>query len=124
MGIADQINALRRGFPDCRIATFADLASGLDLFTSAPSRPPQEKVDALCARARDLLHPETQATAAALLGSAVRHAVTPWEDGLLVVVRASDDPDEVLICQCAPTIDLTAFVAAAMRELATLGPVQ
>jgi hypothetical protein len=124
MGIADQINALRRGFPDCRIASFADLASGLVLFTSASSRLPQERSDALCARARDLLDPAAQEAAAALLGAPVRHAVATFEDGLLVVVRSEDDPDEALICHCTPDIDLRAFIATAARELAGLGPVR
>jgi hypothetical protein len=124
MGIADQIDALRRGFPECRIATFADLASGLVLFTSTPARIPQEKVDALCARARDLLRAPAMEAAEALLGYPVRHAVAPEADGLLVVIRSADDPDEALICQCAPAIDLTAFVATAARELAALGPVK
>lgn len=124
MGIADQIDALRRGFPECRIATFADLASGLVLFTSTPARIPQEQVDALCARARDLLGAPATEAAEALFGSPVRHAVVPDADGLLVVVRSADDPDEALICQCAPAIDLRTFIATAAHELAALGPVK
>ncbi len=124
MGIADQINALRREFPDCAIATFADLASGLVLFTSSTARLPQEQLEALVIRARDLLDPAAQEAAQVLLGSPVRHAVLTLEDGLLVVVRSSEDPDEALICRCAPHIDLGAFVAAAARELAALGAVK
>lgn len=120
MGIADQVNALRRAFPECRVATFADLASGLVLFTSSDARLPQERLDALCDRARALLDPGTDA-AAALLGAPVRFVATPDADGTLVIVRAPEELNEALICHCDPDLDLAAFAARAARDLSLLG---
>jgi hypothetical protein len=75
MGIADQLTAMRRDFPACRVATFADLSSGLVLFTSTSRRLPQERLDALCARARALLLDPPGRTGAALLGGPAQQAV-------------------------------------------------
>lgn len=121
MGIADQVTALRRAFPECRVATFADLASGLVLFTSSDARLPQERLDALCDRARQLLDAGADDAAAAALGAPVRLVATTDEDGILVVARSPEEPDEALICHCDPSLDLAAFAARSARELAQLG---
>jgi hypothetical protein len=123
MGIADQLTALRQEFPACRVATFADLSSGLVLFTSAASRLPQDRLDALSARARALFAGPVGQTGAALLGGAVEQAVMADEDGegLIVLVRSPSEPDEAMICHCDAGIDLSAFAARARRELAALG---
>jgi hypothetical protein len=121
MGIADQLTALRRDFPACRVATFADLSSGLVLFTSAASRVPQDRLDALSNRARALFAGSAGEAGAALLGGPVQEAVFADEDGLVVLVRSPTEPDEAMICHCDAGIDLAAFAARARRELAALG---
>jgi hypothetical protein len=121
MGIADQLTALRRDFPACRVATFADLSSGLVLFTSAASRLPQDRLDALSNRARALFAGPVGQTGAALLGGAVQQAVLADDDGLVVLVRSPAEPDEAMICHCDAGIDLAAFATRARRELAALG---
>jgi hypothetical protein len=120
MGIADQLNALRADFPACRVATFADLSSGLVLFTSSAARMPQDRLDGLTARARALVGPASEA-GAGLLAARVDHAVASEGEALFVLVRSPVEPDEALICQCDADIDLTAFTARAARELASLG---
>jgi hypothetical protein len=121
MGIADQLTAMRRDFPGCRVATFADLSSGLVLFTSADGRVPQERLDAFCHRARAILSGPTAVAATALLGAPIQQSVVSDGEGLLVLVRAPAEPDEVVICQCDAGIDLQAFTARAADALATLG---
>jgi hypothetical protein len=121
MGIADQLNALRADFPACRVATFADLSSGLVLFTSAASRMPQDRLDALSGRARALLSGPAAEAGAHLLGAAVVHAVASDADGIVVLVRSPVEPDEAMICHCDPEIDVQALAARAARELAALG---
>jgi hypothetical protein len=121
MGIADQLTALRRDFPACRVATFADLSSGLVLFTSASSRLPQDRLDALSSRARALFAGPAGQTGAALLGGPVQQAVMSDAEGLIVLVRSPAEPDEAMICHCDADIDLPAFAARAQRELAALG---
>jgi hypothetical protein len=121
MGIADQLNALRADFPACRVATFADLSSALVLFTSAASRMPQDRLDALSGRARALLAGPAAGAGAGLLGAPVDHAVASEGEALVVLVRSPTEPDEALICHCDADIDIAAFTARAARELAALG---
>lgn len=121
MGIADDLTALREDFPGCRVATFADLSSGLVLFTSAAGRLPQERLDALLGRAAALFGGPAGGAGAALLGTPVQHAVLPEGEGLLVTLRSPGEPDEVVICQCDADIDLAAFMAHAADVLARLG---
>jgi hypothetical protein len=121
MGIADQLNALRADFPACRVATFADLSSGLVLFTSAASRMPQDRLDALSGRARALLAGRAAAAGADLLGGPVDIAVASDGGALVVLVRSPAEPDEAMICHCDEGIDLGPFTARAARELAALG---
>lgn len=121
MGIAEQLNVLRRDHPACRVATFTDIASGLVLFSSADRRLPQERLDALSRRARELLRGSAHAAATGVLGGPVTEAVVTESDGLLVVVRSPTEPDEALICDCAEEIDLAAFTEGAARALSTFG---
>jgi hypothetical protein len=121
MGIAEQLNAMRRDHPSCRVATFADLSSGLVLFASTSRRLPQERLDALCARARAILNGSPARTAEALLDGPPGEAIVAEGDGLLVFVRSPTEPDEALICDCDPDVDLRAFTERATRELASLG---
>lgn len=124
MGIADQLNAMRRDFTDCRMAAFADLASGLVLFTSSEVRVPQERLDAFCGRARAIFSGQTGEAASRIMGAPVQQAVLPEGEGLLVLVRSSSEPDEALLCQCTADIDLSPFMARAARELVALGSAQ
>lgn len=119
MGVADQLNAFRQAFPACRVATFADLASGLVLFASTDRRLPQERLDALCARAKLVLGDLPEAARAAIGGPAA-HAVLAERDSFLVFVRSRKEPDEALVCECAPEVDLPAFIARATDELAAI----
>lgn len=120
MGIADDLTALRRDFPGCRVATFADLSSGLVLFTSAADRLSQERVDALLERAAALLDGPAGTAGTAILGAPVLRAVAPEANGLILALRSSEEPDEVVICQCDGDIDLSAFAARAANILAQL----
>lgn len=120
MGIADQLNAIRGDVAGCRIATFADLASGLVLFASSEGRVPQERLDALCRRAMSLLSGPA-AAAGRVLPAPVDRAVVPDGDGLLVILRSPEEPDEAFVFHCDRDIDLAAFTARAARDLAALG---
>ena len=120
MGIAEDLTALRRDFPGCRVATFADLSSGLVLFTSTAERLPQERLDAMLDRAAGLLEGPAGAVGAAILGEPVLAAVAPDGACLLVARRRAEEPDEAVICQCDADIDLSAFAARAAEVLATL----
>ena len=124
MGIADQLAVMRDDFPQCRSVTFADLSSGLVLCASTQVKLRQERLDALCDRARALLSGPGAAAAAAVLGAAPDEAVLDEAGMLLVFVRSPVEPDEALCCECEPGIDLNAFTARAAHELASIGTPQ
>jgi hypothetical protein len=94
MGIADQLNALRRDSPILRVATFADLSSGLVLFASTSRRLPQERLDALLRPgARDPERVSAQDGGGAARRVRPREAIDAEGDGLLVFVRSpTEDP--------------------------------
>jgi len=121
MGIADELTAIRRDFPGCRVATFVDLSSGIVLFASTEVRVPQERLDAFCRRAAKLFSGPPGSVASALIGAPVHQAVVPEGEGVLVVLRSRDDPGEAVICHCDADIDLAALTARAAGVLATLG---
>jgi hypothetical protein len=121
MGIADDLTALRRDFPDCRIATFADLSSGLVLSTSAEARLPQERLDRFLRRAEALLDGPAGMAGATVLGGPVQLALVPEGDGLLLAQRVPAEPDEVVICQCDTGTDIPAISARVGDILARLG---
>ena len=120
MGIADDLSALRRDFRGCRVATFADLSSGVVLFTNAAERLPQERLDAVLDRAAGLLEGPAGAAGMAIRGEPLLGAVAPDGEGLLMALRRADEPDEVVICQCDADIDLPAFAARTAEVLARL----
>ncbi len=120
MGVADQLNAFRQAIPACRVATFADLSSGLVLFASTDRRLPQERLDALCERAKGVLGKNLSTALQPVLGAPVGQVVLPAGDALLVVVRSATEPDEALVCECAAEVDLPLFLARAAEELAAI----
>jgi hypothetical protein len=121
MGIADQLNALRRDFPACRLVTFADLSSGLVLFSSSDQRVPQDDLDALCDRAREVFGGSVGNAAAVLIGGPVQQVVLSDSEGLIVLVRSPSEPTEAIVSHCSSDVDISAFTLRAARELAALG---
>jgi hypothetical protein len=121
MGIAEQLNGVRRDFPGCRVAAFADLSSRVVLFASSDARLPQDRLDAFCARAGALLAGPAGQAGAALLGTPVERVLLPEADGIFVFVRSPDEPDEAVICQCDADTDPVALSVRIAQELAALG---
>ncbi len=119
--IAEQLDAMRSDFPQCRSLTFADLASGLVLYASTVKKMPQERLDAMSDRARALLEGPAAAAAERALGSRPSAAVWSGGDSLFIFVRSPVLPDEALCCECSAEIEVTAFTERAARELAALG---
>lgn len=121
MGAADQLNAFRRGFPDCRVAVFADMSSGLVLSASTDRNLPQENLDALCERARSALTGGLLTSVEVAIGGPIAASVTSEDDKLYVFVRSETEPDEVFACECAPDVDLFLFLSGASGALAAIG---
>ncbi len=120
MGVSEQLNAIRRDIPTCRMAAFADLSASLVLDSSAEQRLPQERLDALCARARSLLGPDISGNAEGVIGGPVARAVTSFSEGLLVMVRSASDPNEALICVCDRDTDISRLFSRASEALETI----
>lgn len=120
MSVAEQLNSFRQSVSGCRVATFADLSSGLVLFSSSETRLPQERLDALCDRARALLVSGVPSGVDAALEGGVGSAVVPDDRSLLVFVRSAADPNEAILCDCTAETDVHAVIAGAVAALAAL----
>lgn len=120
MRAAEELSSFREAVPGCRVATFADLSSGLVLYTSSHTRLPQERLDALCAKARAMLVTGVPSGVAAALGSGVGSAVVPDDQSLLVFVRSAADPNEAILCDCTFETDVNAVIAGAAAALAAI----
>ena len=120
MGVSEHLNAIRRDVPACRMVAFADLSANLVLESSAEQRLPQERLDALCTRARSLFGPHITGPAEALVAGPVARAVTSFAEGLLVIVRSAADPNEALICVCDRDADVSRLFSRASEALETI----
>lgn len=125
MGIADQIEALRREFPACRAVTFTDLATGLVLCASTRGRLPQEKLDGLSGRARGLLGGEDgdACADAAGLGRAadLSRVMLLSADRTELYIRSEAQPEEAIACEGDAEADMAAFAVRAREDLDAIG---
>lgn len=108
MDVTSHLEALRRAHAGVETAAFVDFRSGTVLCSSAAIAPPQERLDALCTSAANLL--------AGPAGDAQR-AVTLTPKEALLVQRAAPDASEALCLICAPDADING-VDAALRQTA------
>ncbi|MGB5557921.1 MAG: hypothetical protein WBN04_07900 [Paracoccaceae bacterium] len=118
--ILDQLKALREEFAECQVVALADLSSGIVLCVSAKDKQPQERLDALCATAAELLDGKTAVSFANALElpqvSAVRQSVVTTQSETIIFLRSPADTPEALICVCSPTIDVAAMLEAAKTK--------
>ena len=108
MTIQDDLETLRDGHGAIESATYLDMRSGTVLCSSAETRQPQERLDALCAVARDAL------------GGAdgdAREAVSLRATEALVFRRSPRDPAEALCLVCAPDADVAKVIGGARGAL-------
>ena len=62
MAIKQELDDLRHQFPDCLIAAFSDISTGMVLSASYRSDLHQEHLDALCATGADMLRGDASLT--------------------------------------------------------------
>jgi len=112
----EHLKALLEEFPESRIAALVDMSSGIVLGVRAKEKQPQERLDALCDTATELLVGET--------GTAFTKAMgLPGVTGQQQAVVASDsqttlflqlpDASEALIIVCSVGIDVARLLEAA-----------
>lgn len=112
--VVDELDTLRDTNEGCQTLAFADLSTRMILVTDTGSSLPREALDALCGQAALVLG----------AGSKVVLGAQPSQTALLanktsvrVFLRATDEPNDVLCCVCAPNVDVDKFVARASECL-------
>lgn len=109
---AELLDKLATQFPDCIIAAYADITTGITLLTRGSFDAPREALNELCAEAALTLG---SVEAPALGGHTCPTAVKAVDHAVFVYLRSAEDPGDALLCMCRPEIDLGAFLPAAQR---------
>lgn len=121
MTIAARLDGLRRDFPGCKLAAFADLGAGMVLAASAAPRPPQERLDQLCGAAVELLAGDSAARVASICQEPAAgwplHAIAIDGQDICLYLRSEHEPTDALCCVVDPAEELEAFLPAARRNL-------
>ncbi|MEO9819580.1 MAG: hypothetical protein ABJQ34_07675 [Paracoccaceae bacterium] len=111
---AAELERLIEQFPDCSLVAYADIGTGITLVSAGQSDIPREALDELCAEAALTLGksgvPSMGATPCPV-------AIKALEKTVFVYVRATDEPDDALLCMCQPDIDLEGFLTAARATI-------
>ncbi len=110
----EDLDALTARHPECLIAAFADIGSGVTLLTDSKTTAPREVLDELCAEAALTLG---SADIPPLGGAPCPLAVKTSEASVFVYLRDPEDPGTALLCMCKKTVALEAFVDAAKEVL-------
>lgn len=109
---AQDLDQLTEQFPDCIIAAYADITTGVVYVTGGSLRAPREALNELCADAALTLGlpdvPTIGAEPCSMAVKMVDHAV-------FIFFRMSEDPGDALLCMCRPEIDTVPFIEAAQK---------
>jgi len=114
----EDLDALTGTHPDCIVAAYADIETGVTLLINSGDNAPREALDELCVEAALTLGTPD---APPLGGLPCNEAVKADESALFVYLRAPDEATDALICMCRPTISLGPFLEAARACLAPNG---
>ncbi len=111
MTAMEELVALRKRADGVETAAFVDHASGTVLCASAAIDPPQERLDAFCAQAAELL---------GSAGGKAEMALRLTSLETLLIFRAPASPDEALCLVAAPGADVAALEAEGRATAAAL----
>lgn len=109
------LDGLIEKHPDCLVAAYADISTGVTLLTPTGSTVPREALDELCAEAALTLGTDTPPIGAEPSPLALKVDDT----AVFVYLRAPDEPGDALICMCRHSIQVEAFVADVRSCFAT-----
>lgn len=109
---AELLDTLAEQFPDCIIAAYADITTGITLLTRGSFDAPREALNELCAEAALTLG---SVEAPALGSQTCPVAIKAVDHAVFVYMRSAEDPGDALLCMCRPEIDLGAFLPAARK---------
>lgn len=111
---SEDLDGLTEKHPDCIIAAYADIGTGVTLLTNSGRTFPREALDELCVEAALTLGAaNVPPLGAAPCGEAIKADTT----SVFVYLRAPDEPDDALILMCRPSIALDPFLADARALL-------
>lgn len=114
---AQDLDQLTEQFPDCIVAAYADITTGVVYVSGGSSKAPREALNELCADAAlSLGMPDAPAIGAETCNISLKLV----EHAVFVFVRMQEDPGDALLCMCRPEIDVVPFVGA-VRALAEAG---
>lgn len=119
MGIADDLGAVVKAFPQARLVAFADLSSRMILTSAGPLSMTQEHLDRLCNQARASFDDPLFSLSVGAFGEP-HGAVVMGPDGLRLFIRSEAEPADALCCICDPGIDLGAFVPKIRETLESI----
>lgn len=109
MNVAQRLDALRSAHNEIDTATYVDMGSGTVLCSSARIEAPQERLDALCATAKQCLNGP--------MGHA-DEAIVMKATEVVFCARSQTNPSEALCVVCAPGVSV-ADAAGWARNLVT-----
>lgn len=111
---AAQLERLIEQYPDCSLVAYADIGTGITLVSAGQSDIPREALDELCAEAALTLG---KSDIPSMGAAPCPVAIKALEKAVFVYVRATDEPDDALLCMCQPDIDLDGFLTAARATI-------
>ncbi|MCY4336366.1 MAG: hypothetical protein OXC60_17055 [Litoreibacter sp.] len=124
MSIKQELDQLRQRFPDCMIAGFTDLSTGMVLSASHQENLRQEHLDALCATGADMLRGDTSCAIAESLSpdpdAPIVEAVLLNPNEVGIFFSAPDHGVDALCCACTPAIPIARFTDAARESFMTI----
>ena len=112
--VVNELDTLREASVGCQAIAFADLSTRMILVTDTQSKLPREALDALCVQAASVLGANGKI---ALGAHPSRIALVAEKSVVRLFLRASDEPNDVLCCVCASSVDVDEFVAKATECL-------
>ncbi len=122
MSVGSYLDTLRAEVPACRLAAFGDIHTAMILRVSAERNWTQERLDALCRKAVDLLDGPVAISAieAFDMNSPAEQAIAMSAKDMRVFVRAGKGDADMVCCVCDLGADAGIVSRAAKAALAEI----
>jgi hypothetical protein len=109
VGVAENLGAMVKAFPQARLVAFADLSSRMILSSAGPLSMTQEYLDRLCDQARISFDDPLFSLSVEAFGEP-HGALVMGPQTLRLFLRSEAEPADAICCICDHSIDLAAFV--------------
>jgi len=108
--VAERLKELIDASPECKTVAFADLSIGMVLVTAGPENLSREALDRLCAEAGVTLG---QDEVGQLGAKPAMSSISATPTDTKVFLRSSEEPNDALLCLCAPDVEVGGFLEKA-----------